>query len=179
VGVLSIKELIGKDIDQNKSLRDLEIKLTTAIIASPEALAIDLLREFKKGKSHMAFITDQVEDYQKKFEQYEKNSYGAGNILEVDKINLNFKLKSKILGIVTLENVIEKMINIEILNEDEHSINKLNESKSSKKSQIYKKKGITKEIAKSFIKTQGIKLNAIIESQKKITTKTSNSKFRL
>ena len=70
---------------------------------------LELLREFKKGKSHMAFITEHVRVLHKKL-----NS----GIRSQDK-DLNNE-NCQVIGIVTLEDVIEKMINIDILDEDDY-----------------------------------------------------------
>jgi len=129
VGLLRIKQLIGVDFDQNKSLRQLGIELGKPIVISPRVSVIDLLREFRKGKSHMAFITEQVEDLQNKFGLNRSNSIqkdygflGISRKTENELALLNRSLSSyiKILGIVTLEDVIEKMINLEILDEDDY-----------------------------------------------------------
>lgn len=120
VGLLRIKQLIGVDFNQNKSLRQLGIELRKPIVVSPSVSIIDLLREFRKGKSHMAFITEQVEDLQNKFGLNRSNSlknditkdflYGK----EIEMSNII------VLGIITLEDIIEKMINLDILDEDDY-----------------------------------------------------------
>lgn len=141
VGLLRIKQLIGLDFDQNKSLRQLGIELGKPIVINPRVSVIDLLREFRKGKSHMAFITEQVEDLQYKFGLNRSNSMikdlsflgvKSDQDTEMAFIRKNSNNKIKILGIVTLEDVIEKMINLEILDEDDYE-------KVVKKSRIYEK----------------------------------------
>jgi metal transporter CNNM len=119
VGLLRIKQLIGVDVNQNRSLRQLGIDLRKPLVISPKATVLDLLREFRKGKSHMAFITEQVEDLQAKFGLTSTNS--VANSL-VDNSGFLGKRDSsiKILGIVTLEDIIEKMINLDILDEDDY-----------------------------------------------------------
>ena len=116
VGLLRIKNLIGVDISQNKTLRQLGIDLKKPLVISPRLNLIDLLREFREGRSHMAFITEQVEELQEK--------YGLNKLNTVTrKDNLGFKkniAEIKILGIITLEDVIEKMINLDILDEDDY-----------------------------------------------------------
>lgn len=160
VGLLRIKQLIGVDFDQNKSLRQLGIQLGKPIVISPKTSVFDLLREFRKGKSHMAFITEQVEDWQNKFGLNRSNSIqrNYAGILAGSFTNSSFRNESilgdrndesnvylydckdsvtndalnaitsskkiqkniNILGIITLEDVIEKMINLEILDEDDY-----------------------------------------------------------
>lgn len=132
-GLLRIKNLIGVDFKQNKTLRQLGIDLKKPLVISPRLSLIDLLRQFREGRSHMAFITEQVEELQEK--------YGIGkhklNPLARNKDNIGFKKDHielrekhypiKILGIITLEDVIEKMINLDILDEDD--FDKLNKKR--------------------------------------------------
>lgn len=114
VGLLRIKQLTGIDFNQSKSLRQLGIELKKPIVISPSISLLDLLREFKKGKSHMAFITEQVEELQQKLGLNNRNSIDQNKISEYSKV------KVTILGIITLEDVIEKMMNTEILDEDDY-----------------------------------------------------------
>lgn len=120
IGLLRIKQLIGIDISQNKSLRNLGLKLSPPIIVHPTTPALEVLSEFKKGKSHMAFVTEQVKEYQKKFGLDEANSLIDNNNFVSKQMRTNKEHKSKIMGIVTLEDIIEKMINIDILDEDDY-----------------------------------------------------------
>ena len=120
VGLLRIKQLIGIDFDQNKSLRELGIELRKPLVISPGSNITDLLREFRKGKSHMAFVTEQVEDLQNKFGLNRSNSIQTDFIKDF-RYGKNFSSANiNVLGIITLEDVIEKMINLEILDEDDY-----------------------------------------------------------
>lgn len=115
VGLLRIKNLIGVDISTNKTLRQLGIELKKPLVISPRSTMIELLREFRKGKSHMAFITEQVEELQAKF------GLNRSNSITKDIANSYYDFQSiKILGIITLEDVIEKMINLDIMDEDDY-----------------------------------------------------------
>ena len=77
----------------------------------------------------MAFLTEQVEDLQEKLGLNRRNSVERSK---------EYREKSKknviILGIITLEDVIEKMINIEILDEDDYERTKTSKKTSSKMS---------------------------------------------
>lgn len=77
-GILRTKYLIGKlsRINDNevKIFRELNLKLSKPIIISPELSLINLLREFRKGRSHMAFVTNNVENFQKILGLDENNS---------------------------------------------------------------------------------------------------------
>src|SRR5690606_30469807 len=50
LGILRIKQLIGIDFSQPTSLRRAGVKLKAPIVIEPKTSAIDLLREFMKGK---------------------------------------------------------------------------------------------------------------------------------
>lgn len=114
IGLVRIKQLIGIDLSEKKSMRMHGINLKKPLVISPRMNLLDLLREFKKGKSHMAFITEQVKELQRKLDNQ--------GLIRNDKERTK---EVQIIGIVTLEDVIEKMINIEILDEDDYDhINK-------------------------------------------------------
>ena len=114
IGLLRIKQLLGVDLN-NKSLRQLGIQLRSPLVISPKLSLLDLLREFRKGKSHMAFITEQVEELQNKL------GLNRSNSIDIRKNKSQpFNSKITILGIIALEDVIEKMINVEIYDEDDY-----------------------------------------------------------
>ena len=50
------------------------IKLKKPLVIHPNMTLVDLLREFRSGKSHMAFITEQVKSLQSKFGLNHNNS---------------------------------------------------------------------------------------------------------
>jgi metal transporter CNNM len=117
VGLLRIKNLIGIDLTQNKTLRQLGLEIKKPLVISPNLTMIDLLRRFREGKSHMAFITDQVEELEKKYGINKDSTF-----VKEEGRNLSFKRTSniKIHGIITLEDVLEKMINLDIKDEDDY-----------------------------------------------------------
>lgn len=133
-GLLRIKQLIGIDLDKNKSLRQFGIELRKPIVISPRLSVFDLLKEFRKGKSHMAFITEQVEDLQTKFGLNAANSVNDFSLIQNSLMGSDGMQKKssyggkniKILGIITLEDVIEKMTNLDILDEDDYENNMRN-----------------------------------------------------
>jgi metal transporter CNNM len=142
-GLLRIKQLIGIDIDRNKSLRQFGIELRKPIVISPTLSVFDLLKEFRKGKSHMAFITEQVEDLQNKFGLNAANSLADLSVMknslmgnELQKTKSYSGKNIKILGIITLEDVIEKMTNLDILDEDDYEDKLRNNSRRESNSKI-------------------------------------------
>ena len=40
-----------------------KIRISKPLIVSPDTSLIELLRQFKKGKSHMAFITEKADEF--------------------------------------------------------------------------------------------------------------------
>lgn len=118
IGLVRIKQLIGLDLSVKKSMRQHRICLNKPLVIAPKLNLLDLLKEFKKGKSHMAFITEQVAELQKKLGLNRSNSIQG--IKCSDNSDVIKGKEIKVLGIVTLEDVIEKLINIEIYDEDDY-----------------------------------------------------------
>jgi metal transporter CNNM len=121
IGILRIKQLIKVDFNQRKSLKDLGLRIKPPLVISPNISLIELLRQFRSGKSHMAFITEQVELLQAKFGLTRNNSV-AVNMLYNETFADTKKIK--ILGIVTLEDVIEQIFNLEIMDEEDYEKSK-------------------------------------------------------
>ena len=158
IGILRMKKLIGVNLFENKSLNELKINLSPPLIIDKNFGALNLLTEFTKGRSHMAFITEKenVENLQKKYGLDRNNSLKDNRFFNIDNMNniINNNVNNKILGIVTLEDVIEKMFNVNILDEDDYNKIKYNKKKI--------KKMLTKQIAQSFIEKKKDKINEVI-----------------
>jgi CBS domain containing-hemolysin-like protein len=151
VGLLRIKQLIGVDFDQKKSLRQLGIELRKPIVISPLVRIVDLLREFRKGKSHMAFITEQVEDLQHKLGLDKSNSLKkdfAKELLYSDDIEMTNII---VCGIITMEDIIEKMINLDILDEDDYDKERILKNMTKKKKQTAPRKNNNSKFIYLFI----------------------------
>ena len=164
IGILRIKQLINVNIRDGSSLKDKNIQLSQPIVISPDMFAIDLLNEFIEGKSHMAFITKDVSQMQRKFGLNEHNSYHESLLYsQLSKQSIEQNTSLKLLGIVTLEDVIENLIKIKILDEDDYRRNKAKMSKSNKQRDKIKQQ-LTKKVCESFINENKAQINSLINS---------------
>jgi len=140
IGVLRLKQLIGKDFSSHNSLRDLDVDISEPLLVKPNYKLHVLLKKFQEGKSHMAFVTREVESFLNKF----NSPNDMPIILEYPKL----------LGIITLEDVLEKILQKEIYDEDDyeeiHKI-RLKELKQKKKqSKRIEKKRLTLKPTRSI-----------------------------
>ena len=158
IGLIRIKQLIGFDYTKNMSLRETRIHLKLPLVIHPSMTLIDLVREFRKGKSHMAFITENVEKLQAKLGLNRTNS-----LLVENKYLLPSKgdLGIEILGIITLEDVIENVFNLEILDEDDYEKIKKENMGGRTKSNI--NMYFTRDVAQTFINQQSKKIDELIK----------------
>ena len=110
IGILRMKELVGKDISKGLLLSELGINLSHPIHVYEDTLILDLFERFKGGKSHMAFI-----------HQNESNTtyYTRGGI-PYNNIKKRFRPTSPIKGIITLEDLIESWLKISISDEEDY-----------------------------------------------------------
>jgi CBS domain containing-hemolysin-like protein len=150
VGILRMKQLLGVHPSENLRLEDLHLELTNPFIVSEEMKAIDLLNEFRKGMSHMAFISNKLSKSKIEFHSIGKNN--SNNSHE------NSNDEQSIIGIVTLEDIIEKMFNVDILDEEDY---KKKKEKMLEKEKI--KRELSHKIIASFIKENKEQLNDMIE----------------
>lgn len=161
IGLLRIKQLINIDFSQNRSLKELGIRLKLPLVIPPNLTLIELLREFRKGKSHMAFITEQVELLQAKLGLNRNNSVQFN--LRYNETFAESK-KIKILGIITLEDVIEQIFNLEIMDEEDYEKSKrgnrnFSNLRSASKINMY----FNPEVKHTFIKDQAEQIDRIIK----------------
>ena len=111
IGILRMKELVGKDLSKSFTLSQLGIGLSNPIRVYEDTLFLDLFERFKGGKSHMAFI------HQK---ESQPNYFNSVNYLDGDKSFEKNQPNSPIKGIITLEDLIEFWLKIPILDEEDY-----------------------------------------------------------
>ncbi|XP_070569081.1 uncharacterized protein [Ptychodera flava] len=102
-GVLLVKTLIKLDPDDGTQVRDIFSKHSRKLPVVPENTPLyDLLNEFQTGKTHMVAVKKEVN----RSEEHDGNVSGAV-----------VQYEEEILGIITLEDIIEEILQEEILDE--------------------------------------------------------------
>ena len=127
IGILRMKELVGKNLSKSLTLEQLGIHLTNPIRVFEDTLFLDLFEKFKGGKSHMAFI-------------YERGKDNNNNMFYSESIPFEYNKsyeknipQEKLIGIITLEDLIEFWLKIPIFDEEDYMQNKLQRRKSKRK----------------------------------------------
>lgn len=114
IGILLVKKLLGLN-KFDMSLEKLNVPLRMPLIVHPEMHLTDLLMEFQKGKSHIALITKQTAELKRRMGLDSADDSGAMRFDEAMATD-----PVEIMGIVTLEDVVEKVIGDPILDEDDY-----------------------------------------------------------
>ena len=112
LGVLRIKQLIGIYKNNGKKIKDLKLTLIPPLIISSELTAVELLNEFKKSMNHIAFVAKNFKRNMKIY--HSRSKYG--------KIDSNI-LNAEIIGIVTLEDVLGKLFNVQVFDYERENEN--------------------------------------------------------
>ena len=120
-----IKSLIGLElgsdgISLSELVRDQKVILRKPMFCSPNTSIIEMLGKFKEGRSHLAMITEDPVKREKFIEAEENQDESL-----FQEENYTEKLLEKppqVLGLVTIEDVIEMLINSKI--SDEHDYDK-------------------------------------------------------
>ena len=129
IGILRMKELVGKDLSKSFTLEQLGVHLTHPIKVFDDTLFLDLFEKFKGGKSHMAFIykKEKIPDY---FHS-EINQFDYNKTFEKNEPGM------KIIGIITLEDLIEFWLKIPILDEEDYIHNQGRRRRGSRRRSIF------------------------------------------
>eukprot|EP00922_Rhytidocystis_sp_ex-Travisia-forbesii_P064066 GHVS01095262.1.p1 GENE.GHVS01095262.1~~GHVS01095262.1.p1 ORF type:complete len:950 (+),score=201.49 GHVS01095262.1:219-2852(+) len=104
-GLLLVKSLITVDpsdgVPVSDMIKNADVRrLCSPIFTSPDCNPYDLLNQFQEGRSHMAIVTSHVEAYQTAWRD-----------------NVNVDEHARVYGLVTLEDVIEELIQEDIWDE--------------------------------------------------------------
>lgn len=70
IGVLLLKDLLGKDLSHPINLNELNINIINVIYVSEETYFLDLLEQFENGKSKMAFVYKEISKEEKLLPDY-------------------------------------------------------------------------------------------------------------
>ena len=103
VGTLMVKKLIVLDPNERRHVRD--VPLRAPLLAHPDAGLLETLNAFQAGRSHMALVTKHASRLERAWRLNEDVAAGAVEIL----------------GIITVEDVLEELIGEEIQDEDDYA----------------------------------------------------------
>ena len=130
IGILRVKDLIGKDLLRPCLLNELDIKLSEPIHITEDTLFLDLFEKFKSGKSRMAFIHKELKDEKLLPNNEDKNIINEekievkepllGDIITEDKKEEKKIKGTPVIGIITLKDLIENWLNIHIMGEENY-----------------------------------------------------------
>jgi CBS domain containing-hemolysin-like protein len=129
IGILRMKELLGKDLSKPYSLEQLGVNLTNPIRVYDDTSFLNLFEKFKGGKSHMAFIykKEKLPDYfRSENYQFDYNKTFEGH-----------RPGEQVLGIITLEDLIESWLKISISDEDDYNNSKEYRRRRTRKSTFF------------------------------------------
>ncbi|GLE00790.1 hypothetical protein PINS_up009578 [Pythium insidiosum] len=101
VGLLLVKRLIVVDPEDERPIRDLVLR--KPIVVTPDESCYHILNEFQKGRSHIALVTKD-----------------AKHVMQCWRKNEDIPADVSFVGIITIEDVIEELIQEEI--EDESDV---------------------------------------------------------
>ena len=130
IGILRVKDLIGKDLLRPCLLNELDIKLSEPIHITEDTLFLDLFEKFKSGKSRMAFIHKELKDEKLLPNNEDKNIINEekievkepllGDIITEEKKEEKKIKGTPVIGIITLKDLIENWLKIHIMGEENY-----------------------------------------------------------
>ena len=130
IGILRVKDLIGKDLLRPCLLNELDIKLSEPIHITEDTLFLDLFEKFKSGKSRMAFIHKELKDEKLLPNNEDKNIINEekievkepllGEIITEEKKEEKKIKGTPVIGIITLKDLIENWLTIHIMGEENY-----------------------------------------------------------
>ena len=130
IGILRVKDLIGKDLLRPCLLNELDIKLSEPIHITEDTLFLDLFEKFKSGKSRMAFIHKELKDEKLLPNNEDKNIINEekievkepllGDIITEEKKEEKKIKGTPVIGIITLKDLIENWLTIHIMGEENY-----------------------------------------------------------
>lgn len=123
IGYLLIKTLVGVDLSEGKTIKELisdsVVTLRKPLYVLPTEEIGSLLTRFKHGKSHMAIVTDNIKIMERNMRNYLDDD---GSVIDDESQLDKEDAKAKVLGIITLEDVIEIALKEDIMDEADYDI---------------------------------------------------------
>ena len=102
IGLVLAKSIININPNEDRRLSETGVKFRKPLVCKPDMLILDLLMVFKDGSSHMAFVTDEPDQLQ--------------HALDTD---TDLPFGCKIVGIITIEDILEQLLKGDIFDEDD------------------------------------------------------------
>jgi len=117
VGFILVKNLITYDVRQKPRKTVGKIPLRQPIVVSPKCPLIDILNVFQEGRSHMAIVAEDPHGFMKYTDGMKKKPSNDANSQRRTK----FKESYRPIGVITLEDVIEEILQEEIIDENDRT----------------------------------------------------------
>ena len=126
IGIMLIKTLIGLDLQEGRTIKDLvkegEVTLRKPIYISPNHNFEGLLEQFLAGRSHMAIVVNDPAKYDEGIKSYSEHQgeLKLPNEEANDYVDGSKNEPMKVLGLLTLEDLIEYILKEDILDEADY-----------------------------------------------------------
>lgn len=137
IGYLLLKRLIVLDPDDGRDVETL--RLRQPVYVGPDTGLLELLQQFQKGKSHVAVVAEQHCEIRKVIEAARKGKPAHPDIV--------YPVGAKLLGFVTIEDVLEAMLQEDI--DDEGDVSRsLHQATGNIKALVTQRVGVERAIRK-------------------------------